>query len=74
MTSVKERIMGAVTIMSEKDAQKIWELIQATFVLSNAEVVTPDDDELEAIKNYEAGVLDYQPVVSQEELIRELDL
>lgn len=28
MSNVKERIFGAVTIMSEKDAEKIWELIK----------------------------------------------
>ena len=25
MSSIKERIFGAVTVMSEEDAQKVWE-------------------------------------------------
>ena len=44
MSNVKERIIGAVTIMNEKDAQKVWELIQGTFILNNAEEVEPDPD------------------------------
>ncbi len=31
MSNVKERIIGAVAIMSEKDAIRVWELIQGTF-------------------------------------------
>lgn len=36
MSNVKERILGAVTIMSEEDAEKVWNLIQSSFALSNA--------------------------------------
>ena len=47
MSNVKERIIGAVTIMNEKDAQKVWDLIQGTFILNNAEEVErPDPEEL----------------------------
>ena len=44
MSNVKERIFGAVTIMSDEDAEKVWNLIQATFLLNNVEEVTPDPD------------------------------
>lgn len=74
MSNVKERILGAVTIMSEKDAQKVWELIQGAFVLSNAEEVTPEPDELNAIKAYKSGDPEYQPSISQEDLMKELGL
>ena len=30
MSTVKERILGAVTIMSEEDAEKVWDLIRGT--------------------------------------------
>ena len=50
MSSIKERIFGAVTVMSEEDAQKVWDLILSTFAL------------------------DYQPSVSQEDLLKELNL
>lgn len=74
MSNVKERILGAITIMNEKDAEKVWELIQATFALSNAEEVIPDPDELAAIRAYKSGEPDYQPSVSREQLIKELEL
>ena len=50
MSNVKERILGAVTIMSEKDAEKVWNLIQSAFALSNAEEVVPDSEEIAALK------------------------
>ena len=74
MSEVKERILGAVTIMSEKDAEKVWDLIRATFILANAEEVAPSDEELKAIKAYEAGDPDYQPTLTQEEVLKELEL
>ena len=74
MSNVKERILGAVTIMSEKDAQKVWEMIQGAFILSNAEEVAPEPEELEALKAYKSGASDYQPSISQDELLKELEL
>lgn len=74
MSNVKERIFGAVTIMSEEDAVKVWNLIQGAFALSNAEEVIPEPDELAAIKAYKSGDPDYQPSISQEELMKELGL
>ncbi|MCD8053496.1 MAG: hypothetical protein LUF00_05545 [Lachnospiraceae bacterium] len=74
MSSVKERIFGAVTIMSEDEAWKVWELIQATFRLANAEAVDPEDDEITALNAYHNGSPEYQPGISQEDLIRELGI
>lgn len=74
MSNIKERIIGGVTIMSEKDAEKIWNLIQASFILPDIEEVEPDPDELEALRRYEAGDPDYQPSISAEDLKKELGL
>lgn len=74
MSNVKEKIIGAVTIMNEKDAQKVWELIQGTFILNNAEEVEPDPDELEILKAYESGEPEYQPAISQADLMKELGI
>lgn len=74
MSNVKERILGAVTVMSDKDAEKIWNLIQMTFALSNVESVEPDEDELLALKAYHEGDPDYQPSISQDNLLKELGL
>lgn len=45
MSNVKERIIGAVTIMSEEEAEKVWNLIQASFILSDVEEIEPDPEE-----------------------------
>lgn len=74
MSSVKERIFGAVTIMSEKDAEKIWELIQANFALGNAEEVPAEPEEIEALDAYQNGNPEYQPRYTHEEMLRELGL
>lgn len=50
MSNVKERIIGAVTIMSEEEAEKVWNLIQASFILSDVEEIEPDPEELEALR------------------------
>lgn len=74
MSDIKERIFGAVTVMSDKDAQKVWDLILATFALDNVDEIIPDPDEQVAINAYRNGDPDYQPSVSQEDLLRELNL
>ena len=74
MCNIKERIFGAVTVMSEEDAQKVWELILSTFSLDSIEQVLPEPEEQAAINAYQNGDPDYQPSVSQEDLIRELNL
>ena len=74
MSNIKERIFGAVTVISEEDAQKVWELILSTFSLDSIEQVLPEPEEQAAINAYQNGDPDYQPSVSQEDLIRELNL
>ena len=46
MSNVKERIMGAVTIMSDQEAEKVWNMIQGVYKLYNAEEVSPEPDEI----------------------------
>lgn len=43
-----------------------------SFELTNIEEVTPEADELAAIEAYKSGDPDYQPSISQEDLIKEL--
>ena len=74
MSDIKERILGAVTIMNDCDAEKVWNLIQATFALANAEVVEPEDDEVQAINAYRSSNSEYQPSIGHEELMKELGL
>ena len=74
MSNVKERILGALTVMSEADAEKVWELIQTTFILSNAKTATPSADEIHAINAYRNGDPEYSPYLSQDELMKKLKL
>ena len=74
MSNIKERIFGAVTVMSEEDAQKVWDLILSTFALDNIEQVVPEPDDQAIMNAYPNGVPDYQPSVSQEDLLKELNL
>ena len=74
MSNIKERIFGAVTVMSEEDAQKVWDLILSTFALDDIEQIVPDPDEQAAMDAYKNGNPDYQPSVSQEDLLKELNL
>lgn len=74
MSNVKERILGAVTIMSESDAEKVWNLIQATFALSNAEIDIPEEDEQLIFDSYHNGDPEYKAEISQAQLLKELGL
>ena len=76
MTAVKERIIGAVSIMSDKDADIFWHIIQKHFtapdLFANIEEVEPD--EISAFHAYQSGDPEYQPSYSQDDLIKELGL
>ena len=74
MSEVKERIIGAVTIMNEDDAAKIWQLIQSAFALANAPLAEPDEDEIEILNAYHNGNPEYQPAITHEELMNQLGL
>ena len=46
MTAIKERILGAVTIMNDAEAEAVWELIIANFPKrswADIETVAPDE-------------------------------
>ena len=47
---------------------------QAAFALNNIEEVALEQDEIYAVKAKRAGSTDYEPVFSQEDLIKELGL
>ena len=39
-------------ITYSKKAEKVWNLIQASFILSDVEEIEPDPEELEALRRY----------------------
>lgn len=71
MSAVKERILNAITIMTEEDAIKIWNVIQ--FQLS-VPTDMPTEDELEIFAAYKNGDDEYAPFISHEDLKRKLNL
>lgn len=74
MSNIKEKIFDAVTIMSDEDAEKVWNLIQAIFLLNNVEEVAPEPEEIETLNAYHCSELDYQMIMSQKEVLKELGL
>ena len=77
MTAVKERIIGAVSIMSDKDANIFWHIIQKHFKLpdtfADIEKVEPDETDLIMLKEIENNP-DCHEFISQEELMKELNM
>ncbi|MCD8089126.1 MAG: hypothetical protein LUD81_00600 [Clostridiales bacterium] len=71
MTAVKERILGAVTIMSNNDAEKLWHIIKTDFGSSewdDIEEVVPDEWDLKMLSDIENDP-DCKEFVSEEELL-----
>lgn len=60
--------------MNEQQAEQVWELIQASFKLTNAEEVEPSSEELHAMTAYRNDETDYRPLYTQEKVIAELGL
>ena len=61
MSAVKERLIGAITIMTEDDALLLWEDLKNTYTkrdnLSEVEEVEPTDEETAILDAFENGKL-----------------
>lgn len=76
MNAIKERILGAVAVMDNSDAEKVWD-----FVINNLtsrswddiEEVPPDEWDLKMLEDIENDP-DCHEFVSQEDLLRKLNL
>ena len=76
MNAIKERIFGAVTVMNDSDAEKVW-----NFVIENLsprswddiEEVSPDEIDLKMLEDIDKNP-DCHEFVSQDELLKELNL
>ena len=74
MSNVKERILGAVTIMSDNDAEIIWNIILNHFSSwDNIAEETPDEIDLQMLKEIKENP-DCQEFISAEEALKELGL
>lgn len=74
MSKIKEQIIGAVNIMNEEDAEKLWDLILSTFTLGNVAETEPDSDEKEILDSYYNADSELQPAYSQEDVLNILGL
>ena len=76
MSNVKERILGAVTVMSDYDAEIIWRIILNHFSTTSwddIEEEVPDEIDLQMLKEIKENP-DCQEFASAEEAMIELDL
>ena len=74
MSNIKERILGAVTVMSEKDAKTLWKIIIDNFPSwDDIDEVEPDEIDLAMLREAETDP-DCQTFVSSEEAMKELGL
>ncbi len=77
MTAVKERIIGAVSIMSDKDANIFGHIIQKHFkppdTFAYIEKVEPDETYSIMLKKPK-NTPDCHEFISQEELMKELNM
>lgn len=56
MTAIKEKIIDAVTIMNDSDAERFWEIITQKFtpaIWANVEEVEPDEIDLQMLEAIE---------------------
>ena len=78
MSAVKERLIGAITIMTENEALLLWEDLKNSYTqrnnLSEVEETEPTDEEIKILDAFENGDPDYAPDTSIEDLKNELGL
>ena len=75
MSAVKERILGAVTVMNDNDAQILWNMITQTFGVNweNIEEIKPDDWDMKMLYDIKNNP-ECHEFVSEEDAMKELGL
>ena len=71
MSAVKERLFGAITVMSEVDASRVWEFVKLRIAFPKDD---PTEEEVAVANAYRNGDEEYQPYISHEDLVRELKI
>jgi|GEM_PF-250189 len=75
MTAVKEKLIGAITIMSDGEAKALWEMIKKNYIIKKRiEEVPPTEEEIKIMDAYEGGDEKYQSYMTHDEVLRELGL
>lgn len=76
MSSIKERILGAITMMDDSEAEAVWNFVIENLSprsWDNIEEVAPDEWDLKMLKDIETNP-DCHEFISQEELMGELGI
>lgn len=76
MSDVKERIIGAITVMSEENARKIWALIEKNFengLWAKIDEVTPDEWDLKMLDEI-SNNSDCKSFMTADEVYKELEI
>ncbi len=76
MSAVKERILGAITVMSDDDAATVWRFILSRFPAGSwddIEEVTPDEWDQQMLQDIKNNP-DCREFVSRKEALAELGL
>lgn len=76
MSAIKERIFGAVTVMSDSDAEKVWNLILDRFTdnaWGNIKEAAPDEWDKNMLGEISENP-ECREFISSEEAIKELGL
>ncbi|MCH5270854.1 MAG: hypothetical protein J1E83_08905 [Lachnospiraceae bacterium] len=75
MSAVKERILGAVTVMSDIEAEKIWDMITKHFSFDwdSVETVSPDEWDKKMLAEIKEDP-DCKSFVSSEEAMKAIGL
>mgnify|MGYP003303411594 CR=1 FL=1 len=76
MSEIKERIIGAVTIMTDQDAEKIWQVILDTFKQKEWVSIPeehPDEIDLAMLADIQSNP-DCHTFVTSEDAMKELGL
>lgn len=74
MSDIKERILGAVTVMSETDANTLWEIIINNFSdWDDIKEIVPDKTDIAMLNDIEKNP-DCHSFVSSAEAMKELGL
>ena len=77
MSEVKEKVIKAIGNLPDSDVQKIWLFISNGFRSDDWDsipVVAAEPDEKEILAKYHSGDPEYQPTISQEEVLSQLGI
>lgn len=76
MNAIKERILGAITVMNDSDAEKVWRFVTENLspcTCEGIEETEPDEWDLKMLDDIDSNP-DCREFMSEEELLKNLNL